>query len=34
MQIEKAPINDRPRISKESGKFPIPTIHSFAVIYP
>ena len=32
MQIEKALINDRLRISKVSGKFRIPIIHNFAVI--
>ena len=31
MQIEKAQINDRLRISKVSWKFRIPTIYNFAV---
>ena len=34
MQIEKALINDRLRVSKVSWKFRIPTIYSLAVIYP
>ena len=34
MQIEKALINDRYRISKVSSKFRIQNIHNFAVIYP
>ena len=34
MQIEKALINNRLRVSKVSGKFRIPTIDNFAVIYP
>ena len=34
MQIEKALINDRLRVSKVSWKFCIPTIYNFAVIYP
>ena len=34
MQIEKALINDRLRISKVSEKFRITTIYNFAVIYP
>ena len=34
MQIEKARINDRLRISKLSWKSRIPTIYNFAVIYP
>ena len=33
MQIEKAPINDRLRVSKVSWKFRIPTIYNSAVIY-
>ena len=33
MEIEKALINDRLRISKVSWKFHIPTISNFAVIY-
>ena len=33
MQIEKALINDRLRVSKVSWKFCIPTIYNFAVIY-
>ena len=33
MQIEKALINDRLRLSKVSWKFRIPTIYSFTVIY-
>ena len=33
MQIEKALVNDRWRVSKVSWKFCIPTIHSFAVIF-
>ena len=33
IQIEKALINDRLRVSKESWKFRITTIHNFAVIY-
>ena len=32
MQIKKALINDRLRVSKVSGKFRIPTIYNFAVI--
>ena len=34
VQIEKALINDRLRVSKVSWKFRIPTIHHFTVIYP
>ena len=34
IQIEKALINDRLRVSKVSWKFYIPTIYNFAVIYP
>ena len=34
IQIEKAPINDRLRVSKVSSKFRIPTIYNFTVIYP
>ena len=34
MEIEKALINDRLRVSKVSWKFGIPTICNFAVIYP
>ena len=34
MQIEKALINDRLRISKVSLKRRIPTVYNFAVIYP
>ena len=34
MQIEKALIKDRLNISKVSWKCRIPTIYSFAVIYP
>ena len=34
MQIEKALMNDRLRVSKISWKFRIPTIYNFAVIYP
>ena len=34
MQLEKALINDRLRVSKASGKFRIPTMYNFAVIYP
>ena len=34
MQIKKALINDRLRVSKASWKFRIPTISNFAVIYP
>ena len=34
MQIEKAMINDRLRVSKLSEKFRIPTIDNFTVIYP
>ena len=34
MQIEKALINDRLRVSKVSWKFHIPTIYNFEVIYP
>ena len=33
MQIKKALINDRLRISKVSWKFSIPTTYSFTVIY-
>ena len=33
MQIEKALINDCLRVSKVSGKFPISTIYTFAVIH-
>ena len=33
MQIEKAQINDRLRVSKVSIKFGIPTIYNFVVIY-
>ena len=33
MQIEKALIEDRLRVSKVSWKFLIPTIYIFAVIY-
>ena len=33
MQIEKALINDRLRVSKVSWKFCIPAIFNFAVIY-
>ena len=33
MQIEKALINDCLRVSKVSGKFRIPTVYNFAVIY-
>ena len=33
MQIGKALINDRSRVSKVAGKFHIPTIYNFAVIY-
>ena len=33
MQLEKALINDRLYVSKVSGKFRIPTIYNFAVIY-
>ena len=33
MQIEKALINDRLRVSKVSGKFRIPTIYNLAVIF-
>ena len=33
MQIEKALINDRLRVSKVSRKFHISTIYNFAVIY-
>ena len=33
MQVEKALIDDRLRISKVSGKSHIPTIYNFAVIY-
>ena len=32
MQIEKALMNDRLRVSKEPWKFGIPTIYDFAVI--
>ena len=34
MQIEKALINDRLRVSKVSWKLRILTIYSFAVIHP
>ena len=34
MQIEKALINNRLRVSEASRKFRITTIYSFAVIYP
>ena len=34
MQIEKAPINDRLRVSKVSWKFRIPIIYDSAVIVP
>ena len=34
MQIEKALINDRLRVSKISLKFCTPPIYKFAVIYP
>ena len=34
MQIEKARISDRLRVSKIFWKFPIPTIYNFAVTYP
>ena len=34
MQIEKALINERLRVSKVSWKFRIPTIYDFVVIYP
>ena len=34
MQIEKALINDRLRVSKVFCKFHSPTVYSFAVIYP
>ena len=34
MQIEKALINDGLRVSKVSGKFHIPTVYNFPVIYP
>ena len=34
MEIEKALINDRLRVSKVSWKFRILTIYNFAVIYP
>ena len=34
MQIEKALISDRLRVSKVSLKFRIPTMYNFAVIYP
>ena len=33
MQIEKAMINDRLRVSKVSWKFRISTVYGFAVIY-
>ena len=33
MQIEKALINNRLRVSKVSRKFRIPTIYNFAIIY-
>ena len=32
MQLKKALVNDRLRVSKLSGKFRIPTIYNFAVI--
>ena len=34
MQIEKALINERLRVSKVSWKFRIPTVSNFTVIYP
>ena len=34
IQIEKALINDRLRVSKVPWEFRIPTIYNFAVIYP
>ena len=34
MEIEKALINDRLRLSKVSSKLRIPTICNFAVVYP
>ena len=34
MQIEKALINDRLRVTKVSWKFRIPTTYNFVVIYP
>ena len=34
MQIEKAVITDRLRVSKLFRKFRIPTMYNFAVIYP
>ena len=34
MQIEKALIDDRLRVSNASWKFHIPTIYNFAVTYP
>ena len=34
MQIEKAQINDRLRVSKEPWNFRIPTVYNFAVINP
>ena len=34
MQIEKALINDRLRVSKVSWMFFIPTVYNLAVIYP
>ena len=34
MQIEKALINDRLRVSKVSWKFRIPTSYNLAVAYP
>ena len=34
MQMEKALINDRFRVSKVSRKLCIPTIYNFAVIFP
>ena len=34
MQIEKAMINDRLRVSKVSWKFRILTIYNFAAIHP
>ena len=33
MQIEKALIHDRLRVSKESSKFRIPTVYNLTVIY-
>ena len=34
MLTEKAMIHDHLRVSKVSWKFRIPTIHTFAIIYP